>query len=59
MNSVANKEYAIAIGGSSQATVERGVALGTYSIADTASGVSGYDANTNRTNKYAGLTEKR
>ena len=58
MNSVANKEYAIAIGGSSQATVERGVALGTYSIADTASGVSGYDANTNRTNKYAGLTGK-
>ena len=56
MNSVANQEYAIAIGGSSQATVQRGVALGTYSIADTASGVSGYDANTNRTNKYAGLT---
>ena len=58
MSSVANQEYAIAIGGGSQATVARGVALGTYSIADTASGVSGYDANANRTNKYAGLTGK-
>ena len=55
MNSVANQEYAIAIGGSSEATVQRGVALGTYSKADTASGVSGYDGNANRTNKYAGL----
>ena len=49
MNSVANQEYAIAIGGSSEATVQRGVALGTYSKADTASGVSGYDGNANRT----------
>ena len=56
MNSVANQEYAIAIGGSSQATVQRGVALGTYSKADTASGVAGYDANANRTNKYASLS---
>ncbi|MFR5558423.1 MAG: YadA-like family protein [Veillonella atypica] len=56
MNSVANKDYAIAIGGGSEATVERGVALGTYSKADTASGVAGYNANANRTNKYAGLT---
>ena len=56
MNSVANQEYAIAIGGSSEATVQRGVALGTYSKADTASGASGYNANANRTNKYAGLT---
>ena len=55
MSSVANQEYAIAIGGSSEATVQRGVALGTYSKADTASGVSGYDGNANRTNKYAGL----
>ena len=58
MSSVANQEYAIAIGGGSKATVERGVALGTYSIANTASGVTGYDANANRTNKYAGLTGK-
>ena len=58
MSSVANQEYAIAIGGGSQATVQRGVALGTYSVADTASGVTGYDANANRTNKYAGLTGK-
>ena len=56
MRSVANQEYAIAIGGGSEATVARGVALGTYSKADTASGASGYDANANRTNKYAGLT---
>ena len=56
MSSVASQEYAIAIGGGSEATVARGVALGTYSKADTASGASGYDANANRTNKYAGLT---
>ncbi|PQL14323.1 hypothetical protein VEHSUH06_07960 [Veillonella sp. S13053-19] len=56
MSSVASQEYAIAIGGGSEATVERGVALGTYSKADTASGVAGYNANANRTNKYAGLT---
>ena len=56
MNSVANQEYATAIGGGSQATVARGVALGAYSKADTASGVAGYNANANRTNKYAGLT---
>ena len=55
MSSVANKEYAVAIGGGSEATVARGVALGTYSKADTASGVSGYNVNANRTNKYAGL----
>ena len=58
MSSVANQAYAIAIGGGSEATVERGVALGTYSKADTASGVAGYDANANRTNKYAGLAGK-
>jgi len=58
MNSVANQDYATAIGGSSQATVQRGVALGAYSVASTASGVAGYDANANRTNKYAGLTGK-
>ena len=56
MSSVASQEYAIAIGGGSEATVARGVALGTYSKADTASGVAGYNANANRTNKYAGLT---
>ena len=56
MNSEANKDYAIAIGGGSKATVERGVALGAYSKADTALGVAGYNANANRTNKYAGLT---
>ncbi|WP_308519161.1 ESPR-type extended signal peptide-containing protein [uncultured Veillonella sp.] len=55
MSSVANKEYAVAIGGGSEATVARGVALGTYSKADTASGVSGYNVNANRTNKYTGL----
>ena len=56
MSSVASKDYAIAIGGGSEATVEKGVALGAYSKADTASGVAGYNANANRTNKYAGLT---
>ena len=55
MNSVANQEYATAIGGSSQATVQRGVALGAYSIANTASGVAGYNVNANRTNKYTGF----
>ena len=55
-NAKASNGDTIAIGGGSEATVERGVALGTYSKADRASGVAGYNANANRTNKYAGLT---
>ena len=52
----ATEDYAVAIGDSASATITQGVALGYKSKANTASGVSGYDANANRTNKYTGLT---
>ena len=51
----ATEDYAVAIGDSASATITNGVALGYKSKTTTASGVSGYDANANRTNKYAGL----
>ena len=52
----ATEDYAVAIGDSASATITNGVALGYKSKTTTASGVVGYDANANRTNKYAGLT---
>ena len=52
----ATENYAVAIGDSASAAITNGVALGYKSKAITASGVAGYDANANRTNKYAGLT---
>ena len=52
----ATAEYAVAIGDSASATTTNGVALGYKSKATIASGVAGYDANANRTNKYAGLS---
>ena len=53
---MATEDYAVAIGDSASATITKGVALGYKSKANTASGVAGYNANTNRTNTYAGLT---
>ena len=52
----ATEEHAVAIGDSASAAITDGVALGYKSKASIASGVAGYDANANRTNKYAGLT---
>ena len=53
---MAIEDYAVAIGDSASATKTNAVALGYKSKANTASGVAGYDANANRTNKYTGLT---
>ena len=46
----------IAIGDGASATTADGVAIGSKSVASTAAGVAGYNANTGRTDKYAGLS---
>ena len=46
----------VAIGNGTSVTAIDGVAIGNSSMADRAPGVTGYDANTNKTDKYAGLT---
>ena len=46
----------VAIGDGASATVTNGVAIGSKSVASTAAGVAGYNVNTDRTDKYAGLT---
>ena len=46
----------MALGPSSKASAYNGVALGSYSEATTAAGTAGYNANSSRTDKYAGLT---
>lgn len=46
----------MALGPSSKASVYNGIALGSYSEATTAGGTAGYNANSSRTDKYAGLT---
>ena len=56
INANASGENAMALGPSSKATVYNGVALGSFSEANTAGGTAGYNANTSRTDKYAGLT---
>ena len=56
INANASAENAMALGPSSKASVYNGVALGSYSEATTAGGIAGYNANTSRTDKYAGLT---
>ena len=56
INASASAENAMALGPSSKASAYNGVALGSYSEATTAAGTAGYNANTSRTDKYAGLT---
>ena len=56
INANASAENAMALGPSSKASVYNGVALGSYSEATTAGSIAGYNANTSRTDKYAGLT---
>ena len=56
INANASAENAMALGPSSKASVYNGVALGSYSEANTAGSIAGYNANTSRTDKYAGLT---
>ena len=46
----------VAIGNGTSVTAIDGVAIGNSSLADRAPGVTGYDANDNKTDKYAGLT---
>ena len=46
----------VAVGDGASATVTNGVAIGSKSVASTAAGVAGYNVNTDRTDKYAGLS---
>ena len=46
----------VAIGNGTSVTAIDGVAIGNSSMANRAPGVTGYDANDNKTDKYAGLT---
>ena len=55
INANASAENAMALGPSSKATAYNGVALGSFSEANTAGGTAGYNVNTSRTDKYAGL----
>ena len=49
-------EKSVVIGDGASATIANGVAIGSKSIASTAAGVAGYNANTGRTDTYANLT---
>ena len=49
-------EKSVVIGDGASATTANGVAIGSKSIASTAAGVAGYNVNTDRTDKYAGLS---
>ena len=50
-------QNSIAIGTNASASSYNGVAIGAFSVADTKGGIiDGYNANTSRTDKYAGLT---
>ena len=52
----ASAAKSIAIGDGASATTADGVAIGSKSVASTAAGVAGYNVNTDRTDKYAGLS---
>ena len=54
-NSV-SADNGVAIGNGTIVTAIDGVAIGNSSMANRAPGVTGYDANTDKTDKYAGLT---
>ena len=56
INANASAENAMALGPSSKAGAYNGVALGAFSEATTAGGTAGYNANTGRTDTYAGLS---
>ena len=56
INASASADNALALGAGSKASAYNGVALGSFSEATTAGGTAGYNANTSRTDKYAGLT---
>ena len=56
-NASSTNQNSIAIGTNASAPAYNGVAIGSFSVANTEGGsVEGYNANTSRTDKYAGLT---
>ena len=57
INAGSSAENGVAIGPNSNTSAYNGIALGSFSEASTAAGVLGYNVNTNRTDKYAGLTD--
>ena len=55
-STTAAAEKSVVIGVGASATTANGVAIGSKSVASTAAGVAGYNANTGRTDTYANLT---
>ena len=55
-STTAAAEKSVVIGDGASATTANGVAIGSKSVASTAAGVAGYNANTGRTDTYANLT---
>ena len=55
-STTAAAEKSVVIGDGGSATIANGVAIGSKSVASTAAGVAGYNANTGRTDTYANLT---
>ena len=55
-STTAAAEKSVVIGDGASATVTNGVAIGSKSVASTAAGIAGYNSNTGRTDKYAGLS---
>ena len=55
-STTAAAEKSVVIGDGGSATIANGVAIGSNSVASTAAGVAGYNANTGRTDTYANLT---
>ena len=55
-STIAAAEKSVVIGDGGSATIANGVAIGSNSVASTASGVAGYNANAGRTDTYANLT---
>ena len=57
INAGSSAENGVAIGPNSNTSAYNGIALGSFSEASTVAGVSGYNVNANRTDKYKGLTD--
>ena len=55
-STTAAAEKSVVIGDGGSATIANGVAIGSKSVASTAAGIAGYNANTGRTDTYANLT---
>ena len=55
-STIAAAEKSVVIGDGGSATIANGVAIGSNSVASTAAGVAGYNANTGRIDTYANLT---